>query len=328
VDTDGSFDLELSPDSELSQLASDNGGFVNLRVSAFRVGSTSYATTRFTFVHLGQGEFSSAPPLDIQYTAQDVTSPSPSTNPTAGQGQRSAIGAIVPPTTRSSYEYGIPGVCVDVHEEIDAENRYTLSGEYHSSPGMTGYWGYGETADSEIEAAIRQSGGQWSGAGVAKINNTGSSQVRLSRSGPWAKRVKTAMHYVHEKHWIQCIFWEIDVHYETRATRWVGGTEEGVTVGGDGLTRAKAAGTSGRCVAYEPGSAWTKKTGRASTYEAAVSVFGASLKATSGWSGEVIAHYNTGSTNDWYAFFGEHTPPDVAQIVYTASGQGTKPLGC
>jgi hypothetical protein len=197
-----------------------------------------------------------------------------------------------------------PGGCRPITTAIGEADAWAPVGELHLFADDYGWFSYGQShsADSTFGVGVSTDNVNFSIGGSTHITNTatvgwGSSDDLL---GPYFSHVLiTKFHF--EKTRTQTCFMR---EYKVSATQWEAGKDEGQDTSGN----------DGRCnvfpdnfrTTFGPHGTYDRSTGRAYTYDGAVSVLGASLSVTSGYSSSVAVHFRFGTALDQHWLCGDN----------------------
>lgn len=184
-------------------------------------------------------------------------------------------------------------------------------GEVHRWVGSTADFYYGSTADSDVGVAYSKDGAGWSLSGHVHIGNSAGAEIHIpfGRGQGTAKYMMTDFIYdkIH-------VTWNgvgpCHPGYRTRAASWAGGADYG-KLGNhwDGRCNLRPSVDRTR---WHKGTDLDRNSSRATHYGASVSVYGATLDATSGYSTDVRFHYHFQS-GEWVC--GKGKPPTRSQWV-------------
>lgn len=168
----------------------------------------------------------------------------------------------------------------------------TKVGEYHTGYDTTGYFEYGQRADSNISVGYNYGSG-WSLSGAKQVSTTNTSYVRWNRVANSHTQLKSKFKYLryHLTLGPSCTSSSANFGkrwYKSVPYSWYGGTVVGNTIAGPFCT------SSANRVGFTRGSSNYRGSARAYTYGGAASAFGASLSATSGFSANVDMSWNFG----------------------------------
>ena len=300
--------ITLTP--ELAKHASANGGYLDFSVGIARSHHQplTYAFSRK--VSAGTAPLATSPALQSAGSLQFVTLRAGHV-PSATRG---STGAVSVPVTTATGSLPQGAVCDYYQGATSWTTAMMKVGEMHNATDSTVTFTYGQSADSSVEVAYSTSGtGGWSADGTAQVSNsTGASQTITRNSSQWSnegwqltsKFTFAKTEYIGEN---ACAG---RVYYLISATQWDGGWGFGNDVSSmDGHPNQYTD-------PFGPGQTFTKSTATAWTYSAAVSAFGVTLSAVSGYSQYVKIEW-------WFAgytqyLYGNNTYPTYSQIVYAS----------
>ncbi len=193
---------------------------------------------------------------------------------------------------------------------------YTKIGALHNTSDAQAHFTYGQVADSTISAAVSANGTSgWSADGSASISNSQGSAVGITKQdGQWADNgyvLESQFEYV-KYHWYsQCTGYEDK--YTVDATQWDGGLIVGANEGSWDNNPTSFTDL------YAPGANFSTSSESAYNYGGAVSVFGASLSAQSGFSSYVKESWNfSSSATHNQKLYGENNYPPYARRIFAA----------
>lgn len=202
---------------------------------------------------------------------------------------------------------------------VDTTDRYTVVGEMHITQDEDGTFTYGATADSDVSVGISYNNSTWSLAGTAHVGNSRSSQATFTEGSHNGFELTTQMRY---KKFFYDYYENVCDRWEVKATAWNGGTGNGDGVAFldnhcDDTYLANA-------VSFLGGDKWATGTATAFNFTAAVSVFGVSLNARSGFSSYVRHHWQFGSNWKYYYLCGNNAKPTYAARVFSGPASNTR----
>lgn len=280
---DGTKVLSIPPDAELVAEAEANGGYLNLLLTGFREGYFGQQAITATLVdHLAGPAF---------FLNEQVLS--------------------VPP-----FDF-IPdddGSCYWVTTKLDEQLARTVAGEYHVDRDVDGYFRYGTRGDSEIDMGTSADGQTWAISGSVHVGNSVESEITMNRGPLFHHEMEVDMKYVKEREQLYCLGFRVgEPNYLVRGTKFM------PPGSGDGLEAIQplATGENEQCMG--PDQEYRKNVGENRYYSSAVTVFGATLGAKSGWSDHVEEYWKTGTTyqdSSHYCFYGFDAYPNDADVVY------------
>jgi len=192
----------------------------------------------------------------------------------------------------------------------------TVIGELHKWKDATASFTYGQTADSDIGAESRDSGGNWEVESAVHISNSRSASVTWSggdTNSMFGRQLTTNFQY-EDQLWggTACSFEYV------RSVGWNGGA----TWGGDVSSWDNHCDTSPYGDVYKAGSNFDRSSSRAHNYRVGATVWGLGLTAQSGYSTFVKEHWSFGSAqlNHWMC--GDNAHETTSAIVYAGPNSG------
>ena len=194
-----------------------------------------------------------------------------------------------------------------VYSVVATGRAWTTVGEIHVGGDATGRFTYGRTADSNIDVGFSATGaGGWSISGTVHVGNSLSATVWAERGPGWGTKFKTQFEYEKRKYGGAC------QGYKIVGTRWVGGTDTNEPVYGTGVCDAYP----NTSVPYGKNSGFFRDANRAYRWGTALTVFGVTLGARSGYSTSVSYRYSTGSQLGQHWVCGNNDYPLYATRIF------------
>jgi hypothetical protein len=208
--------------------------------------------------------------------------------------------------------HAMPLFCADYWYPLSYTDAWTIVGEFHTAPwAVTGtHFGYGTTADSNIEVADQASNGNVSDMGTINISNSQGSRYTWNENGVWfGYQIDGLFHYEHDGLY-NCYGIFVGV-YQDMADYWDGGLHQGTYEGNHDNT------PTNYTIKVAAGNAFSRTTGTAFTYSGAVTVFTVSLHAQSGYTTSVDMNWQAGSSDGYLYGYGAF--PDQASLIFVAT---------
>jgi len=300
TDARGRFSLSAKDEAFARNLATKNGGWVNLELLAgsghfYVYRSVPRAYIAMTGKWIGAGRKNKPVSLVIAHH-------------TAGVAMSKKF--LSPPHPFASGQAA--PACHDVSTVIAQRDSDTVVGELHTAKSQTASFTYGTTADSNIAVGFTGPGaGGWSLSGETHVANSLGSSVTWTAGADFHHLLSTGFHYVKRKTYNNCF----GARYTVKATAWNGGE----TIG------ANAPDPSGKCrnspfnshkSQYAAGGIFRRHAQRAVRYGGAARVLGLSLSATSGYSKNVEA---TWTFSGYGSLCGDTDFPTRAQRIFAGN---------
>lgn len=283
-DSHGNWSL-TAPDTQGAQAAAaQNGGYVNFEVDVMGNG-VQYAS------------FFSKEWVNGAWVDGNAT-------PVSGLKARLALGTAGVarlPARRSRLVTAVdpPPQCSKTYTPITAEQTdLTTMGELHSAAGEAEDFTYGKTADSDIGVGFSSGGSGWSINGTVHVGNSLSTSVTAHIGADEGHREDTQMGFKkYDVTWTPS--WCAAESTQIRSTGWNGGRYTGT----DNHSLDHQCGTypAANVQNYQGVGSWMRDSGSMVTFSGAVSAFGVSLTAQSGWSSHVQSNFiQTAGGNHYY----------------------------
>jgi hypothetical protein len=301
LDSSGRGTLRIPTNDVLAAQAARNGGVLNTEVVVNGTGeSGTVATSRLYATSTAMSALAaSGDPSVARYTGPVGVTTSATT--TKKDDASTATPSAVAPCARV-----LMGTVLDNPTHL--LNSYT---DTH----VTSEVQYGATADSDVSVAVSATGsttaGSWSLSGTDHIGNVQGQAATTTHSGYSASKINIRTNQAKYNYSAGCFTKPYQVH----TTAWDGS-----------LYTAGPQTPNVQCASYphstfDPGGTYHKFTGRNNEYTAAVSAFGASLSATSGWSHQVDLRFSFDAVSGWNFWLCSHnglTLPDGATVFAQA----------
>lgn len=203
--------------------------------------------------------------------------------------------------------------CADHEERIDEWYSVLPVGEYHSYLDMSGWFAYGEFANTEFGVAVSSSGsGGWSLRGTTTVKNGDSADFKIFHGSFYGHHQNTNFRFGKYK-WSKICPFFTDTEYTIEAERWMGGFWEGRDVsrwdGGAQWHEATDAHPQYDCP-YPAHAEFHRHVNRGFTYSGDVQAFGVGLTARSDYGANVDMFWKMGSggfTHDLFGYRGSCT---------------------
>jgi hypothetical protein len=279
-----------------------NGDWLNLQAAALGGDDSPTAFVGFS-LYLGS---------EKSQLAESRSRPKPNltvrrdTKPAGMTRQRAAAGQSGAGTSCHNYHWKLASTSV----------QWTETGQLHVSGDTTkAQFTYGRTADTDISAAYRVAGGAWSLSGSTHVGNSLTSASTKTASSFYYRHELSQFQYGLWKLYADCYEGEIYQNQDhTEVLMWIGGGLDGTTSISYWDNRSHA-----NYYFYDFGPNWdyTRSTSSLSGIDAAVSVFGATLKSQSGASSYVKYYYLFGSQAHHY-LYGLTRYPNQAGVIYAS----------
>jgi hypothetical protein len=194
-----------------------------------------------------------------------------------------------------------------LYSVVSTGRAWTTVGEIHVGGDATGRFTYGRTADSNIDVGFSATGaGGWSISGTVHVGNSLSATVWAERGPGWGTKFKTQFEYEKRKYGGAC------QGHKIVGTRWVGGTDTNEPVYGTGVCDQYPQ----YSVPYGKNSGFHRDANRAHRWGTALTVFGVTLGARSGYSTSVAYRYSTGSQLGQHWVCGNNDSPLYAARIF------------
>lgn len=194
---------------------------------------------------------------------------------------------------------------------VRADTRFTDIGEYHSPNDSWGHFTYGRSADSDIGVGFAQTGQGWHVSGSVHVGNTNSSNVGWQKGSNVGRRLQSQFKYMLYR-WVSCVNPDKTVSHEINAQAWTSGARNGQKNGAldnhCDNSRFKAV--------FGKGTHFDRTSNTAVTFNGAVSIFGASLTAQSGYSTWVQSHWNFGDRTKAHVLCGSDNYIGYSHRIY------------
>lgn len=305
---DGWFSLKTGNTSQLGSLEHANDGWLNL-VAVVTGGS--YARD----VHLAR----SWDGVNSRWSSPDASPAAPVTI-TLGSGIGGVTTFAVSRTISSSSLFA---PCPVSKEVVATTTGKTLLAEIHAGNDFWVSFQYGSTTDSDIDTAVSVDGASWSIDVGYHVGKSGGYNGSTPEFGPnKAEYMYTDFKYQKRKITSTCLG-RTKVSYDIRPTQGLGSLywAPAALAGLDNYCQAAI--SAGNYTRLGPGVKWDKWQAKNFKYSAAVTVFGVTLGARSGWSTKIEAHYRAGTLtttyNGYHWLCGTANPPPKAQLVWSGS---------
>ena len=205
----------------------------------------------------------------------------------------------------------LSGGCLWFWMQKSTADAWTTVGEFHTAPwASSSDFGYGATADSNISMAFGYNRTNWSLSGTVNISSNSGFRDQLNYANQWfGYQILGLFHYGLSDLVGTCTG---DTHNNiVLGISWDGALKLGNYVGNwDNHP-------NGYTVKYPSGADFSRTTGSAYSYSGAVTVFGASLNAESGYSTTVDESWSAGSQPGY--LYGNNDFPSRSTIVYASS---------
>lgn len=321
TDDAGWFSIDLPRDQELTQAALENDGQLNLFVDVFQQ-ATALADGTGAVGNVESTVWGAA-----TTTAAVVVG-------TWGQGEGLALSAPNPvyltagqilanPTTASIVTGGLAAAngCGQYETVLETGTPDIVIGEYHLWDGMSGYFSYGATADSDLGVGYSSSStGPWKVSSSVHIGNrrsTGTS-MKYNASGRYGKHLRQRFKYNRSRFRYYCPGYSY-TYYRIYAKYWV----PYQTIGGDvsnwdGPTQYNKSCMECR-TRISPGDEFTRHKNDAYTYRGSINVMGAQLTAQSGFSVNVQSHWKCAKSRSGGCYLFTHGGTTVTATIIYAS---------
>jgi hypothetical protein len=289
TDANGAYSIALANTPDLVAAESANGGYVNFDLLA---GGTVTSLSRQWLNNTWSQEWSSSPAMARIRLA-------------ASRGTRDSY----PPAPCNGYG-GLPEKTL-----VSKSTAWTTVGEFHAANDTTGFFSYGNTADSTIGAGFQTPGNPWGIVGSVHISNTKSASAKIVlRRGPkYGRRENTQMQYGYYK-W-GCSGFNHTWGYEVDALQWTGSSQDG----SDNSNLDGGCSNSPYRASFAHNSTFERSSYRAVDFNGAAGVFGATLDAHSGYSQNVVLHWDFGSNNIAHWLCGDDNYVTSSQRVFAGA---------
>jgi hypothetical protein len=302
----GSDAISISLSRTMMSMAQRNGGYLNFDLVIARNNQSplTYAFTRY--VGSDSGNTGSGTSVHNSLVGSE-------TSVILQSGRRPRVDSVEDPTISNFQSSAVPnsGICDYVKGTTSTSTAWMTIGEMHNAKDSTATFTYGQTADSTVEVGYSPTGSSWTSDGTSQVSNTVSSSESLTRnSSQWYDQgwqltslfTFTKTEYIGEN---ACAG---RVYYLLSASQWDGGF-------GFGRDESSQDGVPNKWTTPFPaGSEFQTSTAKAYTYSAAVSVFGATLSATSGYSTFVGIQWTFSGFTQY--LYGNDGYPPSASIIY------------
>jgi len=322
TDSNGVANVFFAPTSSQIALADQNNGYFNFSVV---VSDPSGAPDVYNFTyHLPDAETNSSESMNGSVSQVKDSSPvGVQLSPYGGHKPwvegKNSIQSMTAPTQSMAALQPNDQTCQWMNSMVSSTEAYTTVGELHNAEygSATFTYGYGGTADSTIGVGYSSNGTSgWSADGTFHVSNTyGAQQTRTQTSPDTGYQVKTEFTY-DKYEWQQyCAGVPTGAapYYTVEANTWDGGMEWGANVSQyDG----HEASYSQYAIEEYPNSTFTRSSNTAYTYSAGVSVFGATLSATSGFSQYVQESWTFPANGGVSWLYGHDGAPTYSTIIY------------
>lgn len=207
--------------------------------------------------------------------------------------------------------------CVVRKRRLSSRNKLTTIGEYHAARDVSGRFSYGEKADSEISVGAGADGQSWSIAGSKHIGNSRESIVKWKRSKNFHRELDTKFRYGK---------WKVsfegprcpDPYYRVIPDHWGTGAREGDRIFSV-VWGCRHRPKKYRAV-FAKGTSLTRNESNATWFKKTVCVFGACLSSQSGFSSNVVSHWNFGRKRERHLMCGNNALPSRAKRVFSGKG--------
>jgi hypothetical protein len=298
---DGRFTVRADATPELNKLANLNGGYVNLELRALAGGVIHEAEfSRF----LDEERFSAqeARPGKTGRNVEWRAAPDEPAEPIRVNLGQSPGPQGDPSSNRiSPMQGGCSGMKL-----IESQVGETVIGELRTPPDtVKATFLYGKRADSEISVAARAAKGPWEVSGSHHIGNAQRGAMWQNAAG--GQHVVVRTRFIYDKYEYHCA---IGRREKVVPREWMGdGMSESVPERGCMHADEKRLGRYGRDGGF------IRDKERAVTWNGAVSVFGASMSARSGYSESVTASWEFGGQS-LHLLCGDDGPPWRSRHVF------------
>jgi hypothetical protein len=297
---DGRFAIAGDLTPELAELARLNGGYVNFVLQA---------TTPGIFEETNFSRYVGDTPVTVQEAGNSKrhtewrASPEEPAEPVRIRLEENP--AAKTPANRIS---PMQGGC-SATKLVGSEIGYTVIGELRAPDDtVEAFFAYGKRADSEIGVAARGSQGPWGLTGSFHIANTG--EGRVTKWADSGQHLLVTSRFNYDRYEYDCA----GRRREKVVPRdWMGDIQGQPTA-----IRGCAGAPEGRLGRYSGKSRFDRIREKAVRWEGAVSVFGATLTAQSGYSQWVQGQWTFGSA-DMHVLCGDDGPPKTARHIFAGT---------
>jgi hypothetical protein len=316
TDSQGRFTMDLPVTSDVISEAQFHGGHVNLELSAQAMVPSTWPDWSFLTGYL---HFSAVYEAEASSLRPELP---PEVQITLSESQEVLGDSLMTSSSSSCCIIPVFDDCYTSTTIVAESDPLIVVGEYHANWDVDGYLKYGTTADSDLGIGTKSGSSAWEVTGSMHVGNGRSGSSKWNRGPYFGKQLQSQFHYIKERVRQRCSFFGLSTldhsTYVIRATKWSGGATEGTDVSNwDGSW-----GYNNTPVAFRQPYAANTEAHRAEleahTYTAEIVVFGVTLSANSGYSTNVVMHWEFGSgTSRPHWLLGKDGPALEATIVYS-----------
>jgi hypothetical protein len=295
ADRDGRFAISSDVSPELARLAESNGGYLNLELRA--LAGRSLQETHFSR-YLEEAAFSAQDAGHRDKRVEWQAAP--------GENPEPLRVRLEPTTTAPNAIFPMQGGCEGNMRLVEKNPGQTIIGELRAPPDtQLASFTYGKRADSDIGAVSRAVGGRWGAAGSFHIANAQGTEVtQRANSG---EHLLVRSRFMYHRYEYNCS----SGRRETVVPRdWFGDVQSQPTA-----VLGCANAPEARRGHYGASTSFNREREKATRWDGAVDIFGASLTARSGYSNYVKSHWDFGREAD-HLLCGDNGPPWAAGRIF------------
>jgi hypothetical protein len=299
---DGSFSLQVRSGQAAAvvRTAAENGGWVNFDVIASNGGLTySGAVSR---------------KINLGVWSDGIGTPAP-LNITLASGSPGVFGS---PALRSlaGARRAMQLICPVLHYPVATRDEWAVIGELHTGDNQRAVFEYGQKADSDISIGVSEDGTHWTVSGSAHVSTSLANSETWPELSHFGAALETRFRFTKYQYFLGCspqVKW-----FKVKVTKWLSSGRVG-----EDLRRFdnRCTTTYAKYAAqFAPGQHAATHRQRAHTWDAGVTVFGASLDARSGFSKWVSAEWTFGRKNPRYWLCGSDDDFVSASRIFAGAG--------
>lgn len=290
VDSNGAWQLAVTPDAALSSTAAANGGYVNfVAFIGTPTGGTGvvYFSRQLTAMGLWAG---------TDGTLQESSVP---------------LNGLPPSDPGGQCQYGI--------FIINQSDSYSDMAELHVAKDTTATYTYGQSADTNFDVGVNTGSG-WGLSGATHVGNSQSASISWTRSvgssGGFGHRLQSNYHSI-ERKIVQFLPWDpCQTTYDAKTTAWNGGA----TVGQDNSQYDYNCINSPYQNIYANGTTFNRSSNKAAHFTFALNLFGLVwIGADSGYSTSAKVSYQFGNGQSQHMICGNDDYPVRAHRIFAGS---------